>query len=84
MSNGPVKPVNYQTCICGKVCKGRLALANHGRKCNIYRVRSAMSVYCACENLPYLSNAALLRNFDKVRAAMVALPDEHPAAGIAL
>ena len=41
-----------------------------------------MSVYCACENLPHLSDAALLRNFDQVRAAMAALPKTHPAAGM--
>lgn len=27
------KPENYRTCSCGKVCKGRAALANHGRAC---------------------------------------------------
>jgi hypothetical protein len=40
MSNGPVKTANYQTCICGKECKGRAALANHGKKCPTERARS--------------------------------------------
>jgi hypothetical protein len=78
----PVKPANYQTCVCGKVCKGLSALQTHGRKCEIQQVRSAMNVYCASENLPHFADAALLRNFDKVRAAMVALPREHPASGM--
>jgi hypothetical protein len=30
----------YQTCICGKECKGRAALANHGKKCPTERARS--------------------------------------------
>lgn len=28
-----VRPEKWIACICGKVCKGRAALANHGRKC---------------------------------------------------
>lgn len=35
-----VKPDNYQTCICGKVCKGRAAFANHAHKCPEERARS--------------------------------------------
>lgn len=35
-----VTEAKYQTCICGKVCKGRAALANHGKKCPTERARS--------------------------------------------
>lgn len=35
-----VKLENYQTCVCGKVCKGKLALRNHGATCPAERARS--------------------------------------------
>ena len=35
-----VSPKKYVTCICGRVCKGRAALANHGRKCPTEIARS--------------------------------------------
>jgi hypothetical protein len=34
------KPTSYVTCVCGQVCKGRAAHANHGRKCPEERARS--------------------------------------------
>lgn len=77
-----VKPENYRTCVCGKVCKGRSALQTHGRKCEIEQVRSALFVYCSSEGLPQVSDATLLRNLDQFRAAMAALPYGHPAAGM--
>ena len=76
------RPENYRTCICGKVCKGRSALATHGRRCEAQRVRSALNVYCAVEHLPHMSDAALLENFVQVRAALAALPHDHPVAGM--
>ncbi|AOT24912.1 hypothetical protein PBI_NAZO_73 [Mycobacterium phage Nazo] len=30
-----VKPENYVTCMCGKVCKGRAAFSHHARKCEL-------------------------------------------------
>lgn len=36
----PVTPAKYVTCICGKVCKGRAAFANHARKCPAEQARS--------------------------------------------
>ena len=38
--NNTVRAENYQTCICGRVCKGKLALVNHGRKCDMEIARS--------------------------------------------
>lgn len=35
-----VTEAKYQTCICGKLCKGRAALANHGKKCPLELARS--------------------------------------------
>ena len=77
-----VKPANYQTCICGKVCKGRSAFRTHSRKCEAEQVRSAVFVYCVAEKLPQVSDATLLRNLDQFRAAMAALPYEHSAHGM--
>jgi hypothetical protein len=34
-----VKPENYRTCSCGKVCKGGSGLATHARKCPVERAR---------------------------------------------
>lgn len=36
-----VRPENYLSCICGKVCKGRAGLAQHGRACPVENARSA-------------------------------------------
>lgn len=36
----PVKAANYITCICGQVCKGKAAFANHARVCPQERARS--------------------------------------------
>lgn len=58
----PVNPANYQTCICGKVCKGRLALTNHGRKCPAERVRSALFVWLSCNGKKHVSDAFVLNN----------------------
>jgi hypothetical protein len=67
-----VKTSSYQTCICGRECKGRAAFANHARKCDTERVRSALAVFCACESLPPVSDAALMRRFDDYRTALTA------------
>ncbi|WP_330473780.1 hypothetical protein [Terrabacter sp. C0L_2] len=40
MGNWEVSEAKYVTCICGKVCKGRAAHANHGRKCEMESARS--------------------------------------------
>jgi hypothetical protein len=71
VSNGPVKQSSYRTCICGKVCKGRAALANHGRKCPADRVRTALFVYCASNDLPMMSDAKLMANLLPVARALV-------------
>ena len=73
MSNGPVRESKYQTCICGKECKGRAALANHGRKCDMERVRSALTIYCTHNNLKTPSDAWLIRNYDQVRTRLIEL-----------
>lgn len=39
-----VKPQSWVTCVCGKVCKGRAAHANHGRKCPVESARAAAFV----------------------------------------
>jgi hypothetical protein len=67
-----VKTSNYRTCICGQVCKGGAGFANHARKCDTERVRSALAVFCACESLPLVSDAALMRRFDEYRTALAA------------
>jgi len=41
-----VKPSSYRTCICGKVCKGGPALANHARTCRADAVHIALIEYC--------------------------------------
>lgn len=41
MRSQRVKSENYQRCVCGKVCRGRAALANHGRGCPAERERAA-------------------------------------------
>ena len=64
------KSVNFQTCICGKVCKGRAALLNHGKKCHTERIRSAAFLW-ACDNgLRPMSDAALMRNLVAVAEAL--------------
>jgi hypothetical protein len=35
MSGWHVGQGKWQTCICGKVCKGQAALANHSRRCDL-------------------------------------------------
>lgn len=76
------KPENYRTCVCGKVCKGGSALSTHARACEVAQVRSALNVYCAAESLPHMSDQCLVDHFAQVRAALAALPAEHPAAGM--
>lgn len=36
-----VKREKWLTCICGRVCKGRAGLAQHGRACPVEVARSA-------------------------------------------
>ena len=48
-----VKPENYRTCSCGKVCKGGSGLATHARKCPVERARVELSRYrCFLLGLP--------------------------------
>ena len=76
----PVNPANYQTCICGKVCKGRLALTNHGRKCPAERVRSALCVWLACNGKQQVSDAFVLNNLPVLAARLIELGELHASA----
>jgi hypothetical protein len=71
MSNGPVRESKYVACICGKVCKGRAGRATHGRKCPVDRVRSALYVYCASNDLPHVSDSTLMLNLLPIARALV-------------
>lgn len=66
-----VKPENYRTCICGKVCKGGSAIATHGRKCPVERVRSAFFVWCACNDQPIVSERFVRTNLVEIARALV-------------
>jgi hypothetical protein len=77
VSNGPVKPANYKTCICGKVCKGRSALQTHGRKCPAERVRSALCVWLACNGKQQVSDAFVLNNLPVLAKRLVELGALH-------
>jgi len=77
-----VKPQNYVECVCGQVCKGRAALANHGRRCTAEQVRSAMHVYCAAEDLPPVSDTFVRAHLEVLRDRLADLPYGHPAAGM--
>ena len=39
-TNWSVTEAKWKTCVCGKVCKGRAAFANHARKCEQEQARS--------------------------------------------
>lgn len=67
-----VKESSYQTCACGKVCKGRAALANHGRKCETERVYMAALNWAMDNNLRPMNAATLRDNYDAVVAALTA------------
>ena len=66
MSRGPVKPENYRTCVCGKVCKGRSALANHAAKCDRVAVRRQFDLWCWNSGLKFVSDAFFNANFDSI------------------
>lgn len=61
-------PSNYQTCICGRVCKGLSALATHGRACTLSQLRSAVFLYCSSNREPMPTHAQIVANQDKLAA----------------
>jgi hypothetical protein len=71
MSNGPVREIKYQTCACGKVCKGLSGFQTHTRKCDIHKVRKALDIWCYEHKQKYVSDAALTQRYDEIRAALI-------------
>ena len=67
MSN-PVKTANYQTCVCGQVCKGRAALANHATKCEKSTIRRRFDSWCWESGLAFVSDNFFNANFDAIAA----------------
>ena len=61
-------PSNYQTCICGRECKGISALATHGRACPQEQLRVAVFLYCASNKEPMPTNAQIVASQDKLTA----------------
>ena len=70
MSNRPVKASNYQTCVCGQVCRGRAALANHAGKCERNAIRAAFDMWCFKSGLAFVSDEFFNANFDAITAKL--------------
>lgn len=51
-----VKREKYLTCICGRVCKGRAGLAQHGRACPVEVARSAAFIRADADFLAQYSD----------------------------
>lgn len=65
-----VKPQNYQTCICGQVCKGQLALMNHAKKCIMEQERSRIFIEFSHRGKT-LSDATFLSAWHKAHSQSV-------------
>lgn len=80
-----VSPSKYQTCICGKVCKGKAAFANHGKKCPIERARSEAFLKACFNREPMLTDEMFLAqyNAEQAPAAPVATSTALVEGGIA-
>ena len=68
-----VTEAKYQTCLCGKVCKGLSALQTHGRACPKEQVRSAAFIAAIELGTRQLTDAEVLDNFDALVPRLIEL-----------
>lgn len=68
-----VTEAKYQTCLCGKVCKGLSALQTHGRACPKERVRSAAFIAAIELGTRQLTDTEVLDNFDALVPRLIEL-----------
>ncbi|MBE5476902.1 hypothetical protein PROPHIGD42-2_63 [Mycobacterium phage prophiGD42-2] len=61
-----VKREKYLTCICGRVCKGRAGLAQHGRACPVEVARSAAFIRAIETGQEPLTDADFLAQYSDI------------------
>lgn len=74
MAGWTVSEAKWKTCVCGKVCKGRAGLSNHGNKCDVEVARRQLWTICIEKGIKPLTHQQFIglwtRNPDGVRAAI--------------
>ena len=68
-----VTEAKYQTCLCGKVCKGLSALQTHGRACPKEQVRRAAYIATIERGTKPLSDSQVLVNYDFLVSGLIKL-----------